>query len=173
MQTLAEFLSKHNISMTAERATSNLNMGDDMFHWLVTLSHNGQQFKTLYSMGYGHVEDKNGNPVHNYHYSPKQLAFIPLRGEDYENNIGWTKAKMRGYRAATPKVSDVLDCLASDSSGYDNARNFEDWASEYGYDTDSRKAYATYQTVAEQAKALKHFLGEVVYTELLFDTERE
>ena len=43
-----------------------------------------------------------------------------------------------------PTTADVLDCLASDASGFENARSFEEWASEYGYDVDSRKAFRTY-----------------------------
>jgi hypothetical protein len=38
-----------------------------------------------------------------------------------------------------PRAEDVLDCLASDAAGFENARSFEEWASEYGYDTDSRR----------------------------------
>lgn len=71
-----------------------------------------------------------------------------------------------------PTAADVLDCLASDASGYDNARNFEDWASEYGYDTDSRKAYGTYQILGEQAKQLRQWLGNAAYTQLTEQTER-
>ena len=47
-----------------------------------------------------------------------------------------------------PTAEDVLNCLASDASGYENARDFDDWASEYGYDTDSRRAYRTWEQVS-------------------------
>jgi hypothetical protein len=50
-----------------------------------------------------------------------------------------------------PEAAEVLDCLASDASGYDNARSFEDWCSEYGYDSDSRKAERTYKTIDRSA----------------------
>jgi hypothetical protein len=39
-----------------------------------------------------------------------------------------------------PTAGDVLDCLAMDAASVENARSFEDWASELGYDADSRKA---------------------------------
>ena len=71
-----------------------------------------------------------------------------------------------------PKIDDVLDCLANDAAGVENARNFEDWASEYGYDTDSRKAYGTYQILGEQAKQLRQWLGNAAYTQLTEQTER-
>lgn len=60
---------------------------------------------------------------------------------------------------APPTCDDVLASLCSDAAGYDGARTFEDWCSEYGYDTDSRKAEAIYRAVGEQAKALRYLLG--------------
>lgn len=70
-----------------------------------------------------------------------------------------------------PNAEDVLNCLASDSLGVDNARSFEEWAVEYGYDTDSRKAEKIYKTCEKQAKKLESFLGTERYQELLYNTE--
>lgn len=67
-----------------------------------------------------------------------------------------------------PEAPEVLECLASDASGADNADGFADWASEYGYDTDSRKAEALYRQICEQVTELRTFLGAEVYTELLY-----
>lgn len=72
-----------------------------------------------------------------------------------------------------PEAGDVLDCLASDSAGYENAGSFEEWAAEYGYDEDSRKAYRTYQQVERQRGELGGFLGRQAFEELLWETERE
>lgn len=69
-----------------------------------------------------------------------------------------------------PTAADVLNCLASDASGYENARTFEEWASEYGYDPDSRSAERTYNLVAEQTAHLRTFLGDQ-YDAYLWDTE--
>jgi hypothetical protein len=71
-----------------------------------------------------------------------------------------------------PDVMEVLDSLASDASTYENCRGFEDWAGEYGYDTDSRKAEKIYNQIGEVARKLKSFLGEAPYKELLYETER-
>ena len=70
-----------------------------------------------------------------------------------------------------PTLAEVLNCLASEASGVDNARSFEDWASEYGYDTDSRKAERTYQICKKQAQDLKALLGQDAYNQLLYSTE--
>lgn len=89
------------------------------------------------------------------------------------------RKKMQLYWSAgsgvpdAPKAPEILDNLASDASSFENARNFEDWAGEYGYDTDSRKAEKIYRTVGEQAKKLKELLGDELYKELLWKTERE
>jgi len=70
-----------------------------------------------------------------------------------------------------PQLDDVLNSLALDSSGYENARGFEDWASEYGYDADSRKARGIWRQVQVQARKLKQLLGATAYDELLYHTE--
>ena len=69
-----------------------------------------------------------------------------------------------------PDAADVLNCLASDASGYENAGSFEEWAGEYGYDTDSRSAERTFSAVESQTLALRSFLGER-YGDYLWDTE--
>lgn len=71
-----------------------------------------------------------------------------------------------------PQADDILDCLASDATSVENARDFEDWASEFGYDTDSRKAERTYKTIQRQSKRLAQFLGNELYEQLLWNTER-
>ena len=76
-----------------------------------------------------------------------------------------------GHNGSEPTVEDVIDCLASDASGYDNARGFEDWAGDYGYDADSRKAERIYRAVERDAARLHRFLG-VDYDRVLYDTER-
>jgi hypothetical protein len=70
-----------------------------------------------------------------------------------------------------PTAEDVLNSLAADAAGVENARDFEDWCSEYGYDTDSRKAEKTFKICQKQAKQLKAFLGDDLYQAFLFDTE--
>lgn len=77
-----------------------------------------------------------------------------------------------GHHGKKPELYEVLDCLAADAAGYENARSFEEWCGEYGYDTDSRKAERTYRTIEKQADSLKRLLGEELYKALLWDTER-
>jgi hypothetical protein len=109
----------------------------------------------------------DGMPKGSFHYS------VTLqRGE-----LGVDFAEMRVPFSCGPAITDeptahaVLDCLASDASGIDSAGNFEDWAREYGYDTDSRKAERVYAAVMRQTKALRAFMGKDYYA-LVFETER-
>jgi hypothetical protein len=48
-----------------------------------------------------------------------------------------------------------------------------DWAGEYGYDTDSRKAEKTFRACQRQRAKLFAFLGPELYQTLLWDTERD
>lgn len=77
-----------------------------------------------------------------------------------------------GHHGAEPEVPSVLDCLASDAATIENSPSFEEWASDLGYDTDSRKAEQTFKACKHQAKRLRNFLGDDLYQQLLWNTER-
>lgn len=76
-----------------------------------------------------------------------------------------------GHHSVEPEVAMVLDCIASDSAGYDNANGFEDWADEYGYDTDSRKAEAVYNAVKKQREEFATWAGEH-YDDFVYHTDK-
>jgi len=71
-----------------------------------------------------------------------------------------------------PTVEDVLDCLASDSAGVENARDFADWCNDYAYNQYDKKAEKTYKVCVRLAEKLETLLGEGLYNELLWETER-
>ncbi len=56
-----------------------------------------------------------------------------------------------------PKLADVLACLLSDASS--GAESFEDFCSNLGYDSDSRKALATWRSCRRTAAAFDRLLG--------------
>jgi len=70
-----------------------------------------------------------------------------------------------------PDAEGVLNCLFSDSISVENCASFEDWCSDLGYDSDSRKAERIFKVCEKQAEKLKGFLGEDLYHELLYRTE--
>jgi hypothetical protein len=53
----------------------------------------------------------------------------------------------------------ILDALVSDAWSYETADSFEDFAAEFGYDEDSRKAEKIYNACGEVAAWLDEFLG--------------
>jgi hypothetical protein len=63
-----------------------------------------------------------------------------------------------------PTAADALDCLKMDASSAGGS--FEDWASDYGYDADSRKALATFEACQRIRRDLIAFLGPDGYREL-------
>lgn len=78
----------------------------------------------------------------------------------------------QGYGCSgEPDATSVLNCLALDSSGIENNPSYEDWASEYGYDEDSRQHERIYKSCVTQANKVKRWLGEKLYEELLWDVE--
>ena len=58
----------------------------------------------------------------------------------------------------SPNLTDVIHCVVQDTLGYDDARDFEDWAENCGYDPDSRKAYKVWEACAEQARKFRQLL---------------
>ncbi len=66
-----------------------------------------------------------------------------------------------------PDLETALYSLASDSQALPNYECFEDWASEYGYDEDSREAERTYNLCIKQARELRDVLGREAFDQLL------
>jgi hypothetical protein len=66
-----------------------------------------------------------------------------------------------GHHGAEPTAYDVLSAVLSDAAGVVNARgDFGEWADEYGFDADSRKAERAYDATVRQTEELRAFLGD-------------
>ena len=74
-----------------------------------------------------------------------------------------------GHHGKEPEAGDVLSCLASDASALDE--DFENWCSDLGFDTDSRKAHKTYTVCKRQAERLQKFLGDEAFEQLRYGVE--
>jgi hypothetical protein len=77
-----------------------------------------------------------------------------------------------GHHGRQPGAREVLSSLLSDTASTENNASFEEWAGDYGYDTDSRKAERTYKQVVRQAERLRTFLG-AKYDAYLWETEQD
>ena len=79
----------------------------------------------------------------------------------------------RGHHGAEPTGHDVLSSMLSDAAGAENARgDFAEWASEYGYDEDSRSAERTYRQVMAQTDLLRALLDDS-YDAYLWETDND
>ena len=153
----------------------------DASHWRVTVTRDGGSPMTIsYSMGSAHRRWKAQRPV----LSPAGVTAHDLKrwkwkagervGLEFSmarKTLFWEEVQDNWTEPMPPDAETVLDCLAMDASAYDSARNFEAWASELGYDTDSPRVERVYNVVAAQAKELRHLLGEH-YDAVLYETER-
>lgn len=66
-----------------------------------------------------------------------------------------------------PTLTDVLECLSLDFASIYNASDFEEWAGDLGYDTDSRKAEAIYNECTRQGETFKAAFGAEAYFDLI------
>ena len=73
----------------------------------------------------------------------------------------------QGELCDAPTVEDVLSCIQSDTT---NESTFEEWCSDFGYDTDSRQALATFNACVDQERKAERFLG-ASYRILLHNVE--
>ncbi len=126
-------------------------------NWLVTIHKADRPILTTdYMAGSGHCPG--------YKQSDHSLSQAELITWECEHGKpGWITAggsvMTRGGKPIMPELADVLHSLASDSDVLD-ASTFEEWASELGYDTDSRQAEKTYRACLEIALKLRSALGE-------------
>lgn len=84
-------------------------------------------------------------------------------GNAWQVELRYDGRKMRlpfytGSALGEPSVRDVVECLVLDSSAADES--FDEWAANYGYDTDSRAAYAMWQAVKEQTAEFRRLMGD-------------
>lgn len=155
LMTMGQFIADHGITMEVEGGTDRRHLrsikpvkdddGWEHFAWTVHLKRKDETMTVPYRMGTGHA-----------------TIVRALSWEAADHLI-----------PTPPKVEDVLDSLALDASAYENARGFEDFAGDFGYDTDSRKAERMYLECGETAKRLRFFLGgHEAFDQLLYRVER-
>lgn len=80
---------------------------------------------------------------------------VVSRGHQSKMNprsIAWHEIE-KTRKPKAPHAADVLYSVISDSSACE--MSFSDWCAEFGYDTDSRKALATYEACQQNADKLK------------------
>jgi hypothetical protein len=70
-----------------------------------------------------------------------------------------------------PTLPEVLSSLTMDVQGVIGTLDYEEWASDYGYDGDSRKGEKIYRGIRRQASKLKAVLGASFFHTLINHVE--
>jgi hypothetical protein len=71
-----------------------------------------------------------------------------------------------------PGTAEILDALAAEAAVVEEADCFETWASQMGFDPDSRNDERIYRAARRQADCLRRMLGDADYHRLLWRTSR-
>jgi len=75
-------------------------------------------------------------------------------------------AKLAKKQKVQPSLADVMGSLLLDGSAFFDAESFEDWAAEFGYDSDSRKGEAIFNACSETGRILSRNLSAAELAEL-------
>jgi hypothetical protein len=134
------------------------------------------------TMTYGAFAEKHGITL-----SAKEVDHNPQLTEEWPDGdhrlvtfkLGRKKFEVYFTRSAAfegepPSLSEVLCCVALDANTIESTRSFEEWCSEFGYDSKrDLRAFRTYENCKKQTERLKKFLGDEAYAALLACEEGE
>lgn len=124
-------------------------------NWTVTLKRDDRSILTTdYQAGIAHC------PSYKQRITTDVVAAI--KSECETGRLG--KFGAHGY-VEPPKAADIVHSLIVDSEVMDYA-TFEQWAAEFGYDPDSRKAESIYRACLDIALRLRAGLGDAAMAEL-------
>lgn len=117
---------------------------------------------TEYHLGIGHVNvNKLGDVWNTFNtFSESERAMInawqknPMAQFVNKKLQFQIAAEIAKIQKVVPSLDDVIYSLLSDGSAFFDAESFEDWASNFGDDTDSRKAEKIYLQCMETGRKL-------------------
>jgi len=177
-QKIEAFAAQHKLTLHSEfvpfSRSRNKHEKSPSLNWRITLRRDGRDvLSTDYGAGCGHCPGYNKKPPTIWDRPAKYWKDSVARWE-CENGFEATFTTYGGFSRSNipakrnhlqPALPDVLHSLCLDSDVLD-AGTFEEWASNFGYDTDSRKAEAIYRACLEIALKLRNGLGEDVLRQL-------
>jgi hypothetical protein len=91
-----------------------------------------------------------------------QARFVTLKNGRKTLSVpvfGGEKSSFFDLTGSTEIAAETLEILLNDAQPIDNTDNFEQWAVDFGLDTDSRAAEGLYREVVRQTEILHYFLG--------------
>lgn len=140
-------------SRNAKKATK---PGDYSLNWKVTIAKGSRSLTTDYMQGIAHIPGHKQNTRYTS-MAWEDLKFTCEQGKTAGKEGSVTRIGSKPIPA--PLLRDVLYSLALDAGALDYA-TFEDWASDFGYEKDSRSAEKTYQACLKIALELRAMIGD-------------
>lgn len=146
-------------------------------NWKITIKRHGREvLRTDYGQGYGHAPaSKLKAPGKMSGRYAEQLRMNAIRAEcetgmrhrfgEYGSLFGRDGTMNTRAAITPPAIGEVMQSLISDSDVLDYG-GFDDWAENYGYDPDSRKAESIYRACVEIATKLRAGLGQSLIEEI-------
>ncbi len=117
---------------------------------------NGQKFE--YFKGIGHIKHlKELNKTKKLSGKDLLIGKVDLAIGDRLKVLGRSFDDSDPIGVLMPELTEVLNCLFLDSQAHD--QSFDDWASDFGYDSDRIKAKKIYEACQENYFKLKKALG--------------
>lgn len=92
-----------------------------------------------------------------YHNRYNVLIKRNINGKNKQMTIKFTDSIHNTQCGIEPNIYDILACITKD-----DPYSFEDFCANYGYDTDSRKAYKTYLAVEKEWANVERVFGDVL-----------
>ena len=92
------------------------------------------------------------------------MSDMPAGSYHYKVTLRFRRRTLTTYFSCGPAIdheptaADVLSCLCSDANA--GAQDFDGFCSDFGYDTDSRKAEKAWRACQKMADRLPVFLGD-------------
>lgn len=165
---VAELLTSANVSFSAKfkpvEQPNAKRPSDLQVHWTISIGDTRFDYQT----GIGHLPKQFAGLAN----SRKTMDFQELCRICEEGRYGQVLThKWHKDNKTHPTAAGVLYCLLSESDAMDSP-TFESWASDLGFDPDSRKAEQTYRACIENGLKLRRAIGEaniVKLRELLQD----
>lgn len=160
MKTIEEFIKENNLTIESEfvpwsksrNAKENPRLSDYSLNWKATLISHRNILTTDFSAGIAYCPSYTGGK------SKDEFELIIAECE-----TGFAHKLRNGFLYRTkkpilPSAIDFLCCLIHDDVL--NYSSFEEWASFFGYHTDSRKSEKIYNDCVKRALKLRNGLGE-------------
>ena len=173
------FAARHGFTMTAESVPFRPGASGDQ--WQDSALHFAAEIKTgdgrtiwrgFYSVGSAFpmqwAKEKR-NPARlapSEFLALRKLPAVPVR-ETLDAAALRELVRERYKRAAPLRLADVLESLSLDWGSVTRAESFEDWASDFGMDTDSRKAESMFRECEAGARTARAVMGPAVFAEFL------